>query len=65
MMLLTTDEARVVSAVLEFGTPVLAVATDADQSHYLRAREKLAAHTQALVLSMLLVRGTSGREPAA
>jgi hypothetical protein len=64
MMLLTTDEARVVHAVLEFGMQMLGMMSEADQNHFWRARKKLSDHVGALVQSMAMV-NVARPEPAA
>lgn len=64
MMLLTTDETRVVSAVLEFGAATVGLMSDGDVGHLDRARSRLAHHNYALIESMWGARGYAPKEPA-
>ena len=64
MILLTTDEARIVHAVLEFGAPVLGLVTESDREHFARARAKLSAHSRALAEMIAASTPRDGKEPA-
>lgn len=61
MILLTTDQARVVHAVLEFGPQILQA--ESDREHLEAARARLADHVQMLVVSMVSVLATATPEP--
>lgn len=49
MILLTTAEARTLSALLEFGPHILNLMSEADRAHVDRARLRLAHHSACFI----------------
>lgn len=64
MILLTTDQARVLHAVLTMGPGVTALMSESDKEHLERAKHRLASHVHALVESMHAAGQFDGKEPA-
>ncbi len=64
MIVLSTDQARVVHAVLEFGPPIIERLSDGDRAHLKVAHQRLTDHTDGLIRSIALVWASSDKEPA-
>lgn len=64
MILLTTHEARVVHAVVEFGPVARDLMSEADKGHLTSARAKLTNHVHAFVESHTAALRSNSKEPA-
>lgn len=65
MILLSTAEARVVHAVLEFGPGTVGLLSENDKAHLAKAKAKLGRHVMAFMESEVAARvGTAPKEPA-
>lgn len=64
MIILSTDEARVVHLLLGVSARLTGLLSDADAGHFATAIAKFRAHDNALVKSMISAGQLGGKEPA-